>query len=160
MATPFRDRMTPQRDYPDLESNQDPDLRRVLCVPLHHRDIKGRRLDSHQHEPVYKTGAFLFRATSAPMTNDEIQKSKEARMPMLESGGRQKSSFRLRISSFFRHSSFGIRHSRSTSARIRTPSGGFGDRLLSQEHTRVSLRSWTGGRVTTTPSATRSSTPR
>ena len=26
---------------------------------------KGRRLDSHQHEPVYKTGAFLSRATSA-----------------------------------------------------------------------------------------------
>src|SRR5438128_8920580 len=26
---------------------------------------KGRRLDSHQHGPVYETGAFLFRATSA-----------------------------------------------------------------------------------------------
>ena len=26
---------------------------------------KGRRLDSHQHQPVYKTGAFLSRATSA-----------------------------------------------------------------------------------------------
>jgi hypothetical protein len=26
---------------------------------------KSRRLDSHQHEPVYKTGAFLSRATSA-----------------------------------------------------------------------------------------------
>ena len=25
----------------------------------------GRRLDSHQHDPVYKTGAFLGRATSA-----------------------------------------------------------------------------------------------
>ena len=27
--------------------------------------IKSRRLDSHQHQPVYKTGAFLSRATSA-----------------------------------------------------------------------------------------------
>src|SRR5438270_11673969 len=26
---------------------------------------KSRRLDSHQHGPVYETGAFLFRATSA-----------------------------------------------------------------------------------------------
>ena len=26
---------------------------------------KSRRLDSHQHQPVYKTGAFLSRATSA-----------------------------------------------------------------------------------------------
>ncbi len=26
---------------------------------------KGRRLDSHQHDPVYKTGALLSRATSA-----------------------------------------------------------------------------------------------
>ena len=27
-----------QIERPDLESNQDQDLRRVLCVPLHHRD--------------------------------------------------------------------------------------------------------------------------
>ena len=36
--------------------------------PLHHRDsisLKSRRLDWRQHEPVYKTGAFLSRATSA-----------------------------------------------------------------------------------------------
>ena len=26
--------------YPDLESNQDQDLRRVLCCPLHHRDVR------------------------------------------------------------------------------------------------------------------------
>ena len=26
--------------YPDLESNQDQDLRRVLCYPLHHRDTR------------------------------------------------------------------------------------------------------------------------
>ena len=54
---------------PDLESNQDQNLRRIPCAPLHHRDNrfpnKGRRLDSHQHEPVDKTGAFLSRATSA-----------------------------------------------------------------------------------------------
>ena len=52
---------------PDLESNQDRNLRRILCAPLHHRDVnlQGRRLDSHQHEPVYRTGAFLSRATSA-----------------------------------------------------------------------------------------------
>lgn len=55
-------------EYPDLDSNQGLDLRRVRCNPLHHRDRKSgksRRLDSHQHEPVYKTGAFLGRATSA-----------------------------------------------------------------------------------------------
>ena len=55
-------------EYPDLDSNQGPDLRRVRCNPLHHRDLrsfKSRRLDSHQHQPVYKTGAFLCRATSA-----------------------------------------------------------------------------------------------
>src|SRR5262249_55920136 len=55
---------------------------------------KSRRLDLHQHGPVYGTGAFLNRATSA---------------------------------------CFVI----STSARIRTPSGGFGDRLPSQENARV-----------------------
>jgi hypothetical protein len=29
------------------------------------RTNQSRRLDSHQHGPVYETGAFLFRATSA-----------------------------------------------------------------------------------------------
>lgn len=51
----------------------------------------GRRLDLHQHDAVYRTAAFLNRATSA-----------------------------------------------STSARSRTPFGGFGDRFLSQEDARVS----------------------
>ena len=27
-------------EYPDLESNQDQDLRRVSCDPLHHRDVR------------------------------------------------------------------------------------------------------------------------
>lgn len=55
--------------YLDLESNQDLNLRRVQCDPLHHRDrFESRRLDSHQHQPVYKTGAFLSRATSAKST--------------------------------------------------------------------------------------------
>src|SRR5436190_5561562 len=60
-------RRTSSPKYPDLESNQDLDLRRVLCLPLHHRDSckQSRRLDSHEHEAVYKTAAFLFRATSA-----------------------------------------------------------------------------------------------
>jgi hypothetical protein len=31
----------------------------------HILSLQSRRLDSHQHEPVYKTGAFLCRATSA-----------------------------------------------------------------------------------------------
>ena len=30
----------PKRQHPDLESNQDQDLRRVLCCPLHHRDTR------------------------------------------------------------------------------------------------------------------------
>ncbi len=55
------------------------------------RTNKSRRLDSHQHEAVYGTAAFLNRATPAT----------------------------------------------SRSAQIRTVSSGFGDRLLSQEHTPV-----------------------
>ena len=48
------------------ESNQDLDLRRVQCDPLHYRDRrKGRRLGSHQHHSAYKADAFLSRATSA-----------------------------------------------------------------------------------------------
>ena len=51
--------------YPDLDLNQDLDLRRVQCNPIHHRDKQSRRLDLHQHEPLYKSGASLSRATSA-----------------------------------------------------------------------------------------------
>ena len=85
----------------DQDLNLDLDLRRVLCDPMHHRDIhsiptwsrtrsgtdaglwsaqrespmrsatpsgqtyQGRRLDLHQHHAVYRTAAFLNRATSA-----------------------------------------------------------------------------------------------
>jgi hypothetical protein len=69
---------------PNLDSNQDQDLRTVLCCPLHHRDvlpIQSRRLDSHQHLPVYKTGAFLSRATSASST------SARSRTPSASFGG-------------------------------------------------------------------------
>ncbi len=59
------------------------------ATPSERFSQKSRRLDSHQHEAVYGTAAFLDRATPA----------------------------------------------RSRSARIRTLSNGFGDRLLSQEHT-------------------------
>ena len=55
--------------YPDLDLNQGLDLRRVQCVPLHHRDKQSRRLDLHQHLPVYKTGAFFGRATPATSTS-------------------------------------------------------------------------------------------
>ena len=34
-----------QIERPDLESNQDQDLRRVLCAPLHHRDNSHGRAD-------------------------------------------------------------------------------------------------------------------
>ena len=44
-------------------SNQDLDFR--TCAIRYTIEIWGRRLDSHQHHPVYKTGAFLGRATSA-----------------------------------------------------------------------------------------------
>ena len=81
---------------------------------------EGRRLDSHQHEPVYKTGAFLFRATSA-----EKVEGRELRVE-------GQNTMTLALNS----QPSALNHS-STSARIRTPSGGFGDRLLSQEHTRV-----------------------
>jgi len=43
--------------HPDQESNQDLDFRRVLCDPPRFQqtlalDIWGRRLDSHQHQPL------------------------------------------------------------------------------------------------------------
>ena len=74
---------------PNLDSNQDQDLRTVLCCPLHHRDvpfIQSRRLDSHQHQPpvfnmIGKTGAFLSRATSAQST------SARSRTPSASFGG-------------------------------------------------------------------------
>ena len=83
----LRGRFEPQR--PTEESNLVRQLRRLPCcqhtrradVPTGNRTrawtfgesnairytigTKSRRLDSHQHEPVYKTGAFLSRATSA-----------------------------------------------------------------------------------------------
>ncbi len=68
-----------QFQHPDLESNQDQDLRRVLCDPLHHRDVGGRRLDLHQHEPLYKSGAFLSRATSACLGADAVLDTPRAR---------------------------------------------------------------------------------
>ena len=40
--------VTPTGRHPDLESNQDQDLRRVLCDPLHHRD--GHRPSAKKHE--------------------------------------------------------------------------------------------------------------
>jgi hypothetical protein len=52
-------------EHPDLELNQDQNFRKVSGCPLHHRDRESRRLDLHQHEPLYKSGAFLNRATSA-----------------------------------------------------------------------------------------------
>ena len=74
--------------YPDLESNQDLDLRRVRCDPLHHRDkttlSQSRRLDSHQHQPVYKTGAFLSRATSAVFKTRARVRGVEPRNAVLE----------------------------------------------------------------------------
>lgn len=42
-------------------------------IPLHHRDKQSRRLVSHQYDPVYKTGAFLDRATSAVSTSVRIR---------------------------------------------------------------------------------------
>src|SRR6267142_2444086 len=66
-------RRTSSLHYPDLESNQDLDLRRVQCYPLHHQNKQSRRLDSHQHEAVYKTAAFLDRATSAKSRSAPIR---------------------------------------------------------------------------------------
>jgi hypothetical protein len=102
---------------PDLESNQGQGLRSALCDPLHHRDvfsIKSRRLDLHQHKAVYKTAASLFGHI----------------------GFFQHKAARRRF--YFSHKAAGRRFYFSTSARIRTPCDGFGDRLLSHEHTRVS----------------------
>ena len=84
---------------PVQESNLVSRFRKPLCAPKHLRatsiptwirtrartfggsdaihytigiqSLKSRRLDSHQHEPVYKTGAFLSRATSAKHEREE-----------------------------------------------------------------------------------------
>jgi hypothetical protein len=49
------------QQYPGRGSNPDLDFRRVRCCPLHHQDRdQSRRLESHQHEAVYKTAALLF----------------------------------------------------------------------------------------------------
>ena len=69
---------------------------------------------------------------------------------------------RTSINRFTRQAPFSVEPRRqSTSARSRTPSGGFGDRLLSQEHTRVrpTGTSPVGDQLITSPAA-RSSTPR
>lgn len=45
--------------YLDLESNQNLNLRRVQCDPLHDRDrIEGRQPGSHQRDPFCQTGAL------------------------------------------------------------------------------------------------------
>jgi hypothetical protein len=47
--------------------------------------LKSRRLDSHQHKPVYKTGAFLSRATSAEAAIAAAQaRGFEPRLSVLE----------------------------------------------------------------------------
>ena len=53
--------------YLTRESNPVLRFRRPPCRPSHSQGIKtkSRRRDSHPHDPVYRTGAFLFRATSA-----------------------------------------------------------------------------------------------
>jgi hypothetical protein len=68
---------------------------------------KSRRLDSHQHQPVYKTGAFLFRATSACLGAD--------------------ATLSFASSLIGRGKWFGRVARISTSARSRTPSVSFGD---------------------------------
>ncbi len=49
-------------NYPDLDSNQGLDLRRVQCVPLHHRDFKkgwAGDLTLIAFDPVHVAGVFL-----------------------------------------------------------------------------------------------------
>ena len=53
------------------------------ATPSGHNHIKSRRLDSHQHRPVYKTGAFLSRATSAFFNST----SARSRTPSASFGG-------------------------------------------------------------------------
>jgi hypothetical protein len=80
---------------------------------------QSRRLDLHQHDAVYKTAASLFgHVGSRTCTHVAIVAFRSAKAALLSRSERRLS---------------------STSARIRTPSDGFGDRLLSQEHARVVL---------------------
>ena len=57
-------------------------------TPSRLRNKQGRRLDSHQHHPVYKTGAFLDRATSAYAANNTARaRGVEPREAVLEAAG-------------------------------------------------------------------------
>lgn len=76
--------------YPAEESGHrpigwSPSDRFEVCHAVHHTrrafKSKSRRPDSHQHQPVYKTGAFLSRATSASST------SARSRTPFASFGG-------------------------------------------------------------------------
>ncbi len=76
---------------------------------------KGRRLDLHQHHPVYKTGAFLSRATSAKHeckeSNPVRQVWKLTALPGAHSckdsrpAGREPSHFNYFFSSTFQYAS-------------------------------------------------------
>jgi hypothetical protein len=53
-----------------------------------HQSEQGRRVDSHHHHPVYKTGAFLSRATSAIARNNTARaRGVEPRKAVLEAAG-------------------------------------------------------------------------
>ena len=80
-----------QSKCPDLDSNQDHDLRRVACDPLHHQDKlfnQSRRLDSHQHQPVYKTGASLFGHVGNKQEREESNPVKRFWRPLALPGAR------------------------------------------------------------------------
>lgn len=64
-STAFYQRQALQ--YLTRESNPVLRFRRPPCRPSHSQGIKqkSRRRDSHPHDPVYRTSAFLCRATSA-----------------------------------------------------------------------------------------------
>ena len=104
----------------DQESNLDLDLRRVLCDPLHHRDIQRPDLESNQ-------GQGLRRAPCDPLHHRDghIRADDWICTSMMRF---TKPPPRCSATSAIS----------SRSARSRTPLGGFGGRFLSQEDTPVS----------------------
>ena len=129
----------------DQESDLDLDLRRVLCDPLHHRDVQ-------YPDPESNLDQGLRSALCDPLHHRDNHQTRADDWIRTSIMRFTKPPPRCSATSAI-----------SRSARSRTPLGGFGGRFLSQEDTPVSAPGL-GGRgplgVTTTLAASRSSTLR
>ena len=107
-------------ECPDLESNPDPNLRKIRCAPLHHRDdrpLRNQKTTTVVPHTINNRADDWIRTSMIRFTRA---------VPFCFEPRRRKSRNALRL------------RRASSGARIRTPSSGFGDRRLSQEHAAVS----------------------